>query len=122
MGDRGPQKPGREMGCLGAEGPSTTRNQSSPPAPGGYGRRLLERVDRDIVGLRREAEILSAALEAGRHVVLEGPPGTGKSSLLRAAPAAPAIGMGSVGGNAERTPPGRPAHHDPRLGREGADR
>ena len=39
MGERGPQKPGREMGRMGAEDPSTSRNQSprsdeSPrPAP-----------------------------------------------------------------------------------------
>ena len=36
-----------------------------------------------IVGLRREREVLTVALEAGRHVVIEGPPGTGKSTLLR---------------------------------------
>src|SRR6266568_4988645 len=37
-----------------------------------------------IVGLRREREVLTVALDAGRHVVIEGPPGTGKSTLLRA--------------------------------------
>src|SRR5262245_55895968 len=31
MGERGPQKPGREMGCMGAEDTSTTRNHSSRP-------------------------------------------------------------------------------------------
>ena len=31
MGERGPQKQGREMGCMGAEDPSTIRNQSSSP-------------------------------------------------------------------------------------------
>ena len=36
-----------------------------------------------IVGLRREREVLAVALETGRHVVIEGPPGTGKSTLLR---------------------------------------
>src|SRR5262249_54477840 len=29
MGERGPQKQGREMGCMGAEDPSASRNQSS---------------------------------------------------------------------------------------------
>src|SRR6266851_2075058 len=29
MGERGPQKQGREMGCMGVEGPSTSRNRSS---------------------------------------------------------------------------------------------
>ena len=41
-------------------------------------------VDGEIVGLRREAEVLAATLAGGCHVVLEGPPGTGKSTLLRA--------------------------------------
>ena len=36
-----------------------------------------------VVGLRREREVLTVALATGRHVVLEGPPGTGKSTLLR---------------------------------------
>ena len=36
-----------------------------------------------VIGLRREREVLTVALAAGRHVVLEGPPGTGKSTLLR---------------------------------------
>ena len=36
-----------------------------------------------VVGLRREREVLTVALATGRHVVLEGPPGTGKTTLLR---------------------------------------
>jgi len=76
---------------------------------------LLERIGRDIVGLRREAEVLTAALEAGRHVVLEGPPGTGKSTLLRAVADAVGIGMVFVEGNAELTPARLLGHHDPAL-------
>ncbi len=37
-----------------------------------------------VIGLRRAREVLAVALDAGRHVVIEGPPGTGKSTLLRA--------------------------------------
>src|SRR5262245_19393905 len=36
-----------------------------------------------VIGLGREREVLTVALQAARHVVLEGPPGTGKSTLLR---------------------------------------
>jgi lipoprotein-releasing system ATP-binding protein len=38
-----------------------------------------------VVGRRREVELVLAALLAGRHMLLEGPPGTGKSTLLHIA-------------------------------------
>jgi magnesium chelatase subunit D len=79
-------------------------------------------VERDIVGLRREAEVLTAALEAGRHVVLEGPPGTGKSTLLRVVADSAGIGMVFVEGNAELTPARLLGHHDPALVLEGGYR
>jgi MoxR-like ATPase len=44
-------------------------------------RDLLERLARRVVGRRRELEIVVAALAAGRHVLLEGPPGTGSPPL-----------------------------------------
>src|SRR5262249_48675862 len=86
------------------------------------GRRLLAHIDRKIVGLRREAEVLSVALDAGRHVVLEGPPGTGKSTLLRAVADAVGIGLVFVEGNAELTPARLVGHHDPALVLEGGYR
>src|SRR4051794_1104889 len=76
---------------------------------------LLARVDERIVGLRREAEVLAAALSAGIHVVLEGPPGTGKSTLLRAVAQAAGLGMEFVEGNAELTPARLVGNHDPAL-------
>jgi MoxR-like ATPase len=78
-------------------------------------RSLLARVDERIVGLRREAEVLTASLAAGLHVVLEGPPGTGKSTLLRAVADAAGLGVEFVEGNAELTPARLVGHHDPAL-------
>jgi MoxR-like ATPase len=75
----------------------------------------LARVDERIVGLRREAEVLAATLASGCHVVLEGPPGTGKSTLLRAVAEGAGLGMEFVEGNAELTPARLLGHFDPAL-------
>ena len=70
---------------------------------------------RTVVGLRREAEILTVALAQGCHTVLDGPPGTGKSTLLRAIATASGRGVQFVEGNAELTPARLIGHHDPAL-------
>jgi MoxR-like ATPase len=59
--------------------------------------------------------VLAAALAAGIHVVLEGPPGTGKSTLLRAVAEAAGLGVEFVEGNAELTPARLVGHFDPAL-------
>jgi len=59
-----------------------------------------------IVGLQREREVLTVALQAGRHVVIEGPPGTGKSTLLRNIARQAGSVVVFAEGNAELTRPG----------------
>ena len=66
-----------------------------------------------IVGLRREREVLAVALETGRHVVIEGPPGTGKSTLLRDIARQVGRAVVFVEGNAELTPARLIGQYDP---------
>jgi len=66
-----------------------------------------------VVGLRREREVLTVALAAGRHVVIEGPPGTGKSTLLRDIARDTGRALVFVEGNAELTPARLVGQHDP---------
>jgi magnesium chelatase subunit D len=66
-----------------------------------------------VIGLRREREVLTVALDAGRHVVLEGPPGTGKSTLLRHIAADLGTQVVFVEGNAELTPARLIGQYDP---------
>ncbi|MFQ3663267.1 MAG: MoxR family ATPase [Chloroflexaceae bacterium] len=76
---------------------------------------LFERLEQTIVGLRREAEVLAVALATGRHVVLEGPPGTGKSTLLRTLASAAGLQVVFVEGNAELTPARLLGSYDPAM-------
>ncbi len=68
-----------------------------------------------LVGMETASEVLAVALAAGRHVVLEGPPGTGKSSLLRVVAEAAGVQLHFVEGNAELTPSRLVGHHDPAI-------
>jgi len=73
-----------------------------------------------VVGRRREVELVLAALLAGRHMLLEGPPGTGKSTLLRGLARGAGLAFQFVEGNAELTPARLVGSHDPsRVLREG---
>ncbi|MXW99077.1 MAG: MoxR family ATPase [Acidimicrobiaceae bacterium] len=66
-----------------------------------------------MVGRHREVELVVAAVDAGRHLLLEGPPGTGKTTLLRALAAAMDVPLVTVEGNAELTPARLAGQFDP---------
>ncbi|WP_020661618.1 AAA family ATPase [Amycolatopsis benzoatilytica] len=67
----------------------------------------------EVVGRQREIELLLAGLDCGAHVVLEGPPGTGKTTLLRAVAEAGGSSFVFVEGNAELTPARLVGQFDP---------
>jgi MoxR-like ATPase len=73
-----------------------------------------------VVGRARELELLRAAVTAGRDVLLEGPPGTSKTTMLRAITEEWGVPLLFVEGNADLTTGKLVGHHAPdRVLREG---
>jgi MoxR-like ATPase len=71
------------------------------------------RIAARVVGRGRELELILAAVAAGRDLLLEGPPGTSKSTLLRAITAEWGVPLVFVEGNADLTPGKLIGHHNP---------
>ena len=72
-----------------------------------------DRIAAHIVGRERELELTLAAVAAGRDIVLEGPPGTSKTTMLRAITQEWGIPLLFVEGNADLTPAKLVGHHNP---------
>jgi MoxR-like ATPase len=66
-----------------------------------------------VVGRQRELRLVTAALAAGRDLLLEGPPGTSKTTLLRMITASFGVPLVFVEGNADLTTARLVGHHDP---------
>ena len=71
------------------------------------------RITGQLVGRDHELELLLAAVDAGRDIVLEGPPGTSKTTMLKAITSAWSIPLLFVEGNADLTPAKLVGHHNP---------
>lgn len=71
------------------------------------------RITEHLVGRERELELTLAAVAAGRDMVLEGPPGTSKTTLLKAITKEWGIPLLFVEGNADLTPAKLVGHHNP---------
>ena len=72
-----------------------------------------KRVASHLVGRERELELTLAAVAAGRDIVLEGPPGTSKTTMLKAITQEWGIPLLFVEGNADLTPAKLVGHHNP---------
>ncbi|OLS97502.1 ATPase [Pseudonocardia sp. CNS-004] len=75
--------------------------------------RRRDEIAAGIVGRHRELDLVLAAVSAGRDILLEGPPGTSKSTILRAITASWDVPFVLVEGNAELTPARLVGHHNP---------
>lgn len=73
----------------------------------------IERIAARVVGRERELELALAAVSAGRDLLLEGPPGTSKTTILKAITAEWGIPLYFVEGNADLTPAKLVGHHNP---------
>lgn len=74
---------------------------------------VRERVARQLIGREYELDLVLSAVAAGRDVVLEGPPGTSKTTLLKAITGEWGIPLLFVEGNADLTPAKLVGHHNP---------
>ena len=72
-----------------------------------------DRIRARVVGRERELTLVLAAVAACRDLLLEGPPGTSKTTLLKAITAEWDIPLVFVEGNADLTPTKLVGHHNP---------
>jgi MoxR-like ATPase len=74
---------------------------------------VRDRVQARVVGREQELNLVLAAVAAGRDLLLEGPPGTSKTTILKAITAEWGIPLVFVEGNADLTPAKLIGHHNP---------
>ncbi|UOQ57541.1 MoxR family ATPase [Leucobacter allii] len=81
--------------------------------PAGATAEASGRIGARVVGRERELELALAAVSAGRDLLLEGPPGTSKTTILSAITEEWGIPLFFIEGNADLTPAKLVGHHNP---------
>ncbi|NIO04063.1 MAG: AAA domain-containing protein [Proteobacteria bacterium] len=74
---------------------------------------IFEKIRKGIVGREIEIKSILAAMEAGKHILLEGPPGTSKSTVLRRIARETNVPFYIVEGNIDLTPAKLVGHFNP---------
>jgi len=74
---------------------------------------IYRKVDEAVIGRQIEIKSILTAVDAGKHILLEGPPGTSKSTLLRIIAKAAGIPFYIIEGNIDLTPAKLVGHFNP---------
>ena len=74
---------------------------------------MYPKTAKQIVGRNNELKAILAAMDAGKHILLEGPPGTSKSTLLRNIARTAGIPFFIIEGNIDLTPAKLVGHFNP---------
>ena len=76
-------------------------------------REIYNRASEGVVGRENEIKSILTAIDAGKHILLEGPPGTSKSTVLRRIANEVRIPFFIVEGNIDLTPAKLVGHFNP---------